>query len=79
MSIAVLGAGAWGTAFALAQAPRHTVTLWSWQTEQPAVSPIQTAEVVSVRSRVYSTRYSSGIVPPSLVVMLQRLKPEAIC
>ncbi len=33
MSIAVLGAGAWGTAFALAQAPRHTVTLWSWQTE----------------------------------------------
>lgn len=31
MSIAVVGAGAWGTAFALAQASRHGVTLWSWQ------------------------------------------------
>ncbi|MCA3132128.1 MAG: NAD(P)-dependent glycerol-3-phosphate dehydrogenase [Rhodocyclaceae bacterium] len=33
MSIAVVGAGAWGTAFALAQAPRHSVTLWSWQAD----------------------------------------------
>ncbi len=51
--------------------------LWSWQTAQLAVRPIQTAEVVSVRSRAYRTRYSSLIAPPSLVVMLQRLKPLA--
>jgi glycerol-3-phosphate dehydrogenase (NAD(P)+) len=31
VKIAVIGAGAWGTAFALAQAGRHAVTLWSWQ------------------------------------------------
>ena len=31
MKIAVVGAGAWGTAFALAQAARHPVALWSWQ------------------------------------------------
>ena len=52
--------------------------MWSWQTAQPAVSPSQTAAVVSVRSRAYRTRYYSSIAPPSLVVMLQRLKPEAI-
>ena len=33
MKIAVLGAGAWGTALALAFAPRHGVSLWTWQTE----------------------------------------------
>jgi glycerol-3-phosphate dehydrogenase (NAD(P)+) len=31
MQIAVLGAGAWGTALAIAFAERHTVTLWTWQ------------------------------------------------
>ena len=33
MRIAVLGAGAWGTALALSFAQRHTVSLWSWQAE----------------------------------------------
>lgn len=31
MKIAVLGAGAWGTAFALTLVDRHSVTLWTWQ------------------------------------------------
>ena len=30
MRLAILGAGAWGTALALAFAPRHAVVLWSW-------------------------------------------------
>ncbi len=33
MHIAVLGAGAWGTALALSLAQRHAVSLWSWQAE----------------------------------------------
>ncbi len=33
MRIAVLGAGAWGTALALAFAKRHAVSLWTWQDE----------------------------------------------
>lgn len=36
MKLAVLGAGAWGTAFALAQHPRHAITLWTWQAEHCA-------------------------------------------
>lgn len=31
MRIAVLGAGAWGTALALSFAERHALTLWTWQ------------------------------------------------
>ena len=33
MKLAVLGAGAWGTALALSFAGRHAVTLWTWQKE----------------------------------------------
>jgi glycerol-3-phosphate dehydrogenase (NAD(P)+) len=33
MRIAVLGAGAWGTALALSFAERHALTLWTWQAE----------------------------------------------
>lgn len=36
MKIAILGAGAWGTAFALAQHPRHAVKLWTWQADHCA-------------------------------------------
>ncbi|MEW5782506.1 MAG: NAD(P)H-dependent glycerol-3-phosphate dehydrogenase [Pseudomonadota bacterium] len=36
MKIAVLGAGAWGTALALSFAHRHTVSLWSWRAEHVA-------------------------------------------
>lgn len=31
MKLAILGAGAWGTAFGLAQHPRHAVRLWTWE------------------------------------------------
>ena len=31
MKIAVLGAGAWGTALALSFAQRHTIALWTWE------------------------------------------------
>lgn len=31
MKLAILGAGAWGTAFALAQCERHDTVLWTWQ------------------------------------------------
>ena len=34
MRIAVLGAGAWGTALALSLCPRHQVTLWIWDRAQ---------------------------------------------
>ncbi|MET0471922.1 MAG: NAD(P)H-dependent glycerol-3-phosphate dehydrogenase, partial [Xanthobacteraceae bacterium] len=34
MRIAVLGAGAWGTALALSLCPRHQVTLWVWDRAQ---------------------------------------------
>jgi glycerol-3-phosphate dehydrogenase (NAD(P)+) len=33
VNIAVLGAGAWGTAFALTLCDRHDVVLWSWERE----------------------------------------------
>ena len=33
MKIAVLGAGAWGTALALAFSGRHAVRMWTWQAE----------------------------------------------
>jgi glycerol-3-phosphate dehydrogenase (NAD(P)+) len=36
MKIAVLGAGAWGTALALAFSGRHDVRLWTWQAEHAA-------------------------------------------
>ncbi len=36
MHVAVLGAGAWGTALALSCAQRHAVSLWSWQAEHAA-------------------------------------------
>src|SRR5579885_3151212 len=42
------------------------------------VSPSHTAEVVSTRSTTYSTWYSSGIAPPSKLIMWLRLKPVAI-
>lgn len=34
MNIAVLGAGAWGSALAIAFAPAHRVRLWSWELAQ---------------------------------------------
>ena len=36
MRLAVIGAGAWGTALALNFSERHAVTLWTWQPEHAA-------------------------------------------
>ncbi len=36
MNIAVLGAGAWGTALALALSRQHQIRLWTWQAEHAA-------------------------------------------
>lgn len=33
MRLAILGAGAWGTAFALAQAGQHAIRLWTWEAQ----------------------------------------------
>jgi glycerol-3-phosphate dehydrogenase (NAD(P)+) len=59
MRIAILGAGAWGTALACALAERREVTLW-------ARSP-QTAQ--TLRQQRINERYLPGIaLPPSLIV-----------
>jgi glycerol-3-phosphate dehydrogenase (NAD(P)+) len=41
MNIAILGAGAWGTALAISLAPRHTVTLWARDAAQIATLQAQ--------------------------------------
>jgi glycerol-3-phosphate dehydrogenase (NAD(P)+) len=57
MKIAVLGAGAWGTALAVSLAGRHEVALW-------ARSAAQVAEMGSSR---YNLRYLPDVIlPPSL-------------
>ena len=35
-TVAVFGAGAWGTALALAWSSRHSVSLWTWQASHAA-------------------------------------------
>ena len=54
MNIAILGAGAWGTALAINLAVRHTVTLW-------ARDPVQ---VEAMRSRRANDRYLPGCAFP---------------
>ncbi len=57
--IAVLGAGAWGTAIACALAPRHAVTLWA---RDPA-------QVRALRAERANARYLPGIaLPASLAI-----------
>ena len=59
MNISVLGAGAWGSALAVALAGRHRVTLW-------ARDVTQIADMAATRS---NTRYLPGIeFPPSLTL-----------
>ena len=59
MNIAVLGAGAWGTAIAVHLAARHTVTLWARDAAQVAV----------LQNQRENSRYLPGIsLPPSVVV-----------
>lgn len=54
MNIAVLGAGAWGTAMACAAAPRHVVRLWARDAAQAQV----------LRDSRANQRYLPGIVLP---------------
>ena len=57
MKILVLGAGAWGTALAVAASQRHSVSLWSRD-------PRQSAALLAARENV---RYLPGIaLPPAL-------------
>jgi len=63
MKIAVLGAGAWGTALAAAAAPRHDVLLWARDAEQAQA-------IAATRS---NTRYLGDVaLPPSLQVSADR-------
>jgi glycerol-3-phosphate dehydrogenase (NAD(P)+) len=57
MYIAVLGAGAWGTALALSFAGRHRVALWTWQAEHAA----------AMRSARENTQFLSGFQFPETV------------
>ena len=59
MRIAVLGAGAWGTAIAIAQAHRHTVTLWARDPQQAA----------ALRLTRENERYLPGIVFPETLAV----------
>lgn len=54
MKLAVLGAGAWGTALAASWAPHHTVTLWGRNT----------AEVNAMRTQRINARYLPGCTLP---------------
>jgi glycerol-3-phosphate dehydrogenase (NAD(P)+) len=59
MKIAVLGAGAWGTALAAAAAPRHEVQLWARDAAQAA----------EIGARRLNQRYLAGVaLPPALRV-----------
>jgi glycerol-3-phosphate dehydrogenase (NAD(P)+) len=60
MRIAVLGAGAWGTALAAAAAPRHTVCLW-------ARDATQAAQMVQERA---NPRYLPGVALPANLAVL---------
>lgn len=67
MTLAVLGAGAWGTALAIAQSARHQVALWCRDAAQ--------AEQISADRA--NARYLPGIVFPSSLNVTSSL-PEAI-
>ena len=57
MRIAILGAGAWGTALGIALAPRHAITLWCRDSRQ-------SGQLAATR---VNARYLPGIVIPATV------------
>ena len=57
MNIAVLGAGAWGTAIAISVAPRHAVTLWT-RSE---------AHCLAMRATRRNDKYLPGFVLPGAI------------
>ena len=64
MSLAVLGAGAFGTALAVALSAKGPVTLWGrridWRAENPLLPGVTTTRAGS-RSTPYQRRYRSAI------------------
>ena len=67
MKIAVLGAGAWGTALAIRFADQHDVALWSYKPE----------EIDSIRENGINVRYLPGIALPATLQLSSNLA-EAI-
>lgn len=59
MKIAVLGAGAWGTALAIALAPRHALTLWVRDA----------AQLEAMQSRRENARYLPGFPLPESIAL----------
>lgn len=68
MKIAVLGAGAWGTALAIRFADRHTVTLWSYKQD----------EIDAIQQDGSNKRYLPGVSVPTSLRLSHELA-EAIC
>jgi glycerol-3-phosphate dehydrogenase (NAD(P)+) len=67
MKIAVLGAGAWGTAMAVAAAARHDVVLWTRRAEQAR----------ALESDRINLRYLPGVPLPAALVVHSAL-PQAL-
>lgn len=63
MRIAVLGAGAWGTAISISLAPRHDVTLWTRDAAQHA----------SIRSTRSNRHYLPGFTLPENLIVVHDL------
>jgi glycerol-3-phosphate dehydrogenase (NAD(P)+) len=67
MNIAILGAGAWGTALAVALASRHSVTLWARDADQ----------VAGMKATRTNPRYLPDIALPDTICLSADL-PEAV-
>lgn len=63
MKLAILGAGAWGTALAIRFADRHAVTLWS----------IDTDSIAEMQHDRVNTRYLPGIALPDTIQLSSAL------
>ena len=68
MKIAVLGAGAWGTALATAAAPRHTLTLWARDATLASAMAAQRG----------NPRYLPGVVLPATLAITANFEDALI-
>ena len=68
MRIAVLGAGAWGTALAIAFAQRHSVVLWARDRDQ----------VISMRTAGENSRYLPGHRFPASLALAADLDRKSV-
>lgn len=75
MNIAILGAGAWGTALAIALAGRHAVTLWARDPEQAAAlsatrsNPRYLPEAVLPESLEVTADFALALAPAALLII----------